>query len=377
MLSQRTTSSQFDADPGPGFVVFLPPGEAARERVRAELAAAGVDAQAVGPGVRVEVGEVDWRAMLGRVAAGLNEAERRDTRLAVVPRGADERGLRRALALAKSLETVLTQYADDWVHGLLAPGRLAVSFQPLVEYPPGAVHGYECLVRAPGPDGAEILPARLFEAAGRAGVRYLLDRQATATAMGAAAQTGYAALKFFVNVSAAGIERADVLARSSREAADAGGLSIGQVVFEIVDAEALCAGGLPGRRHLSAVTDTLRAAGFAVALDDVGPASPLLTLVEDLSPAYVKFEGEACRAAERDRAAAEVLRAACTVVARHGAIAVAKGLETEDQLRAAMDAGATITQGRIHAPPAPTPLEAHEEDLMLRQVRRTAILAID
>ncbi|MEZ0266620.1 MAG: hypothetical protein ACAI43_17965 [Phycisphaerae bacterium] len=42
-----------------------------------------------------------------------------------------------------------------------------------------------------------------------------------------------------------------------------------------------------------------------------------------------------------------------------------------------MDAGATVTQGRIHAPPAPTPLEAHEEDLVLRQVRRTAILAID
>jgi hypothetical protein len=35
-----------------------------------------------------------------------------------------------------------------------------------------------------------------------------------------------------------------------------------------------------------------------------------------------------------------------------------------------------VTQGNLHAEPAPTPLDADGEDQVLRQVRRTAILAV-
>jgi len=296
-----------------------------------------------------------------------------------VGRGADERALRRALALAPSLDSVLLQYADNWVHDLLHPGRLAVHFQPLVEYPPGKVHGYECLVRGVGPEGQLIAPKRIFEAASRVGVRYLLDRQACRAAMEGASAMGFGSFNFFVNILAASVERPAVLVESSLAAVAAGGLRPSQVTFELTDSEAICAarGASAGQQHLTGVVEALKSAGFGVSLDDLSPASPLLNLLTDVRADYVKFEAAASRRATVDRHEARLLASACDTACRQGAIAIAKGIETEDDLRAAIDAGARITQGFVHGQPNLIPLEASAEDQVLRQVRRTAILAID
>jgi len=329
--------------------------------------------------VRVDVGEIDWRTILERVAGGLQPTERRDTRVAVVGRAADERALRRALALAPSLDSVLLQYADSWVHDLLQPGRLAIHFQPLVEYPPGKVYGYECLVRGVGPEGQLIPPSRIFEAAGRVGVRYLLDRQACRAAMEGASAMGFGSLNFFVNIMAAGVERPAVLAESSLAAVAAGGLRPNQVTFELTDSENICAarGASAGQQHLTGIVEALKSAGFGVSLDDLSPASPLLSLLTDIRADYVKFEGAASRRAANSSQDARLLAIACDSARRQGAIAIAKGIETEEDLRAAIDAGAHITQGFVHGRPNLIPLEASAEDQVLRQVRRTAILAID
>lgn len=380
MVSQRQIlRPPTSEEVAPAFLVFLPGSDEAGSAIAAELAGADIAAQRIGPGVRVDVGEIDWRNILERVAGGLQPVERRDTRVAIVGRGADERALRRALALAPSLDSVLLQYANSWVHELLQPGRLAIHFQPLVEYPPGKVYGYECLVRGIGPEGQLISPTRIFEAAGRVGVRYLVDRQACRAAMEGASAMGFGSLNFFVNIMAAGVERPAALAESSLAAVAAGGLRPNQVIFELTDSESICAarGASAGRQHLTGVIEALKSAGFGVSLDDLSPASPLLSLLTDIRADYVKFEGAASRRATASSQEGRLFAIACDTARRQGVIAIAKGIETEEELRTAIDAGAHLTQGFVHGRPDLTPLEAGTEDKVLRQVRRTAILAID
>jgi EAL domain-containing protein (putative c-di-GMP-specific phosphodiesterase class I) len=368
-------SAEFSDHPPVEHLLFLPPNLTAGLRLRAELAAAGLVVTDAGGGLRVEVGELDWQAVLEGVGAALSDHPRRDTRVALLPRDADDRARRRAVAVARPLTELLDRYSDAWLCHLMQRNGLSVHFQPLVEYPPGRVHGYECLVRGVGADGGLLPPARLFAAAGRLGLSYLLDRQSCRTAVAAAAAAaaaaaGLADVRFFVNVTTAPIGDPAVHAAATRAAVEAGGLRPGQVTFEVVDAETC-----RDPRKLAAIVRGYRDAGFGVSLDDVGAGAASLLRLDDLRPDYVKLDAELCRRAPDDRAAADLLKELTDGARRAGAAAVAKGVETEEQLRFAIDAGVELTQGHVHATAAPAPLDKRVEERMLRQVRRTAILA--
>ena len=186
-----TAPATFSDHPPVDHLLFLPPNLPTLLRLRAELAAAGLCVEDAPRGLRVAVGEIDWQCLLEGVASVLSDCQRRDTRVAIVPRGADERDRRKAVLVARTLADVLDRYCDAWLCGLMQRNDLQIHFQPLVQYPPGRVHGYECLVRGVGAHGALIPPARLFEAAGRLGMSYLLDRQSCRAAVAGAADVGF------------------------------------------------------------------------------------------------------------------------------------------------------------------------------------------
>jgi EAL domain-containing protein (putative c-di-GMP-specific phosphodiesterase class I) len=385
MSAQRPPAP--DADPSSDEIVvehllFLPPNAMTRQRLRGELGAAGLSVEDDKQGLRVIVGDVDWPAVLEDVAGTLSERERVDTRVAVVPRAADERARRKAVAIARSLAEILETYADGWLYGLLERKGLVIHFQPLVQYPPGRIHGYECLVRGVGRDAGGgvkgskanlIMPDRLFAAAGRLGMTYLLDQQACRAAIAGAADVGFANIQYFINVMPGAIDNPTACAQSALAAVEIGGLRAEQVTFEIVDAEACAA----DRKQLARVVRAFHEAGFGVSLDDVGAGGASLLPIADLMPEYIKLDGGLCRRAAGGSATdAAVLRGLVDTARERGAVAIAAGIENEEQLRFVIDAGVQVTQGYVHAEPAATPLEAAVEDQVLRQVRRTAILAL-
>jgi EAL domain-containing protein (putative c-di-GMP-specific phosphodiesterase class I) len=352
-------------------LLFLPPNLVTAQRLRGELAAAELAVDASRRGLRVAVGEVDWRALLEGISTVLSDHERRGTRVAIIARGADERSERKAIAVARSLAEILERYSDTWLHGLLERRGLCIHFQPLVQYPPGRVHGYECLVRGVGSTGKLIAPARLFDAAGRLGMAYLLDQQSCKAAVAGAADVGFSNIQFFINIMAGAIDNPTVHAESCLAAVEIGGLRPEQITFEIVDAEAC-----RDRKRLRELLECYRDAGFNVSLDDVGDGAASLLSLEELRPDYIKLDADLCRRAVMGGSHAEVLRQLIETARQRGVIAIAKAIETEDQLRFAIDAGVRLTQGYVHAHPAATPLEAPDEDQVLRQVRRTAIVAV-
>lgn len=354
----------------PHHILFLAPSQLTQGRLTRELSAAGVVAEPASKGLRVELGDADWKSLLESLAAQLSDAEHRDIRVAILPRGADEKAHRKAIAVARPLSLIIEQYSDAWLYSVLEHNQLTVHFQPLIQYPPGRVFGYECLLRANTGHGKLIPPARLFEAAARLDIAYLLDRHAAKAAIAAAADLCFSNIQYFINLSADTIDNPRVTAQSSLAAVEIGGLRPDQVTFEIIHSESI-----RDRKHLAAVLDAFRDAGFGVSLDDVGAGSASLLALADLRPDYIKLDAHLSRRASEDPTQAALLKDLCETARRHGIISIAKGLETEEQLRFAIDAGVRITQGHIHAAPAPTPLEADTEDQILRQTRRTAILA--
>jgi EAL domain-containing protein (putative c-di-GMP-specific phosphodiesterase class I) len=360
-----------------GHLLLLAPNFETTLRLLGELAAAGVFIEQTPPrqrrrGLRVPVGDTDWRTILQSIAAALTPRQRAQTRVALVPRGGDDRAQRVALLAARTLADLLTGYADAWLAKLLQRGGLRVHLQPLVQYPPGQVFGYECLIRGLDADGRLIAPARLFAAAARSQMTCLLDQQACRAAVATAADLGFANLRFFVNVMpTAAIDDPATHIRAALAAVQNSGLQPAQIVFELVQAETC-----RDRRKLAAFIQACHAAGFSVSLDDVAAGGASLLCLEDLKPDYVKFDAHLCRAAPHDPAAADLLRGVADTARRSQIVAIAKGIETEDQLRFTIDIGVPLTQGHVHARPAPTPLDADTEDQVLRQVRRTAILAV-
>ena len=178
---------------------------------------------------------------------------------------------------------------------------------------------------------------------------------------------GFSNTQYFINLMVAAIGDPALSVESMLKAVVSGGLRPAQVTFEIVDAES-CA----NRRHLLEVVETYRDAGFRISLDDVGAGGASLLSLEELRPDYVKLDAGMCRRALVDPKEAELLRELAEAARQQGIVAVAKGLENPEQLRFAMDMGVRVTQGYVHAEPAPTPLDSSAEDRVMERVRQTA-----
>ena len=349
-------------------LLILPPNHTTRYRIAAGLTLAEIEAlDETDNGLRIPVEGLDYKALLEAIAVTLSEPEKRDTNVAVIPRWGDDRARHRAIQAARPLVHLLEEYSASWICDVLRRGALRVHFQPLVQYPPGRVHGYECLLRGVSADGRLIPPARLFDAAARLGMQYLLDYESTRAAVAGAAALGVSGTRYFINLIAAAVTEPAAGAQSMLAAVEAGGGSPGQFTFEIVDAESC-----RDRGHLLDLVRAYRDAGFRISLDDVGAGGASLLCLEDLRPDYVKLDASLCRQAPASDLEADLLHDLAERTRQRGIVAVAKGLENLDQLRFAMDAGVRLTQGFVHAHPAAVPLDSGAEDRLLDQVKATA-----
>jgi EAL domain-containing protein (putative c-di-GMP-specific phosphodiesterase class I) len=350
-------------------LLILPPNLLARNRIAAALSIAQVEAaqDTSHGGLRVAAEGLDYQTLLEAVGASLSDAERRDTGVAVIPRWADEATRDRAIAAARPLCEILEECSASWVCRLLRRGGLAIHFQPLVQFPPWRVYGYECLLRGVSSDGRLVPPARLFDAAAKLGMQYLLDYQGVRAALAAGTGLGFCDGLWFINVIAAAVEDPGESARAMVELAERAGLRPWRVVFEITDAE-----GVVDRRHLFEVVRGYRAAGFRISLDDVGAGGASLLPLGELRPDYIKVDGAVCRGALHSRLECDLLHQLGEVADELGIVAIAKGLENADQLRLAQDAGLRLTQGFIHGSPGPAPLDVAGESRLIARLKRIA-----
>jgi EAL domain-containing protein (putative c-di-GMP-specific phosphodiesterase class I) len=237
---------------------------------------------------------------------------------------------------------------ESWLNDVLANDRLQVHYQPLVQFPPGRIHGYECLIRGVDAAGNLISPGRLFEAAATLDRLCELDEKCRAAALRAAAAMARPNLNFFINFLPSAVVHTERFFASLQRELDAGGLNPRQIVFEVVETDRV-----HDHRHLIKTLAQLRKTGFQVALDDVGAGySSLLSLCR-LRPDYIKLDGELVRRAAFSTLEAKMIADLAETARQNGIMTVAEGIETEQQLRLVLDCGIRLTQGYIHARPEP------------------------
>lgn len=219
---------------------------------------------------------------------------------------------------------------------LLASGAVHCVYQPVVDLASGDVLGREALMRTP-PGSGWSSPLDLLDAAEEEGLLAELEEAALSVALADATRsagvgTGHT---LFLNVEPRTLSRhlPTVLATLAERPRHV------RVVVEITErALALDPAGI-----LEAATH-LRAAGCAIALDDVGAEPASLAFLPLLNPEIIKLDLGLLRTLE-DPATITVASAVRARAEATGARVVAEGIETEDDLSRALVLGADLGQG--------------------------------
>jgi EAL domain-containing protein (putative c-di-GMP-specific phosphodiesterase class I) len=232
------------------------------------------------------------------------------------------------------------------VRGLLRTGGLRAVFQPIVDLDVQSVVGYESLAR--GPVGSPLeQPIELFAAARAEGLLAELDAACRELALRAAVDSGrLAPLTVFVNVEPEVLDGAPL--HGLQEIAGSAPRHL-PVVFEITERS------IASRpAALLRTVDRIREYGWSVALDDVGADARSLAFLSLLRPEVVKLDLRLIQ----QRSSAEIARIMHAVNAyteSSGALLLAEGIETDEQLDAAHALGARFGQGWLFGRPSGEP----------------------
>ncbi|MFW3173040.1 EAL domain-containing protein, partial [Geodermatophilus sp. CPCC 206100] len=232
------------------------------------------------------------------------------------------------------------------IDDVLATDAVRSVFQPIIELDTGRVVAYEALAR--GPQGPLERPDALFAAARAAGRLAELDAACRSAALRGAVRQGLRApVTLFVNVEPEVLDTAplgDLLALAD---AAPGGL---RVVLEITE-RALAT----RPAELLRTVERVRAAGWGVAVDDVGAEPLSLAFMPLLRPDVVKLDLRLVQ--ERPGPAiAEIMNAVNAHAERTGAVVLAEGIEDAGHLHMARALGATLGQGWLFGRPGPGPV---------------------
>ncbi len=262
-------------------------------------------------------------------------------------------------------ETTRESAADIDLDGVLA-GGIRSAYQPIVDLDTAAVVGYEALARGPAGSSLES-PGALFAAARAQGRVKELDSACWTAALRGALQAGLRPpLAVFVNVEpqvmGTGLDDAGRrIVEDARRRLN--------IFFEVTERA------LTERpAQLLDFVARMRAAGFAIALDDVGADRRSLALLPLLRPDVVKLDMSLIHN-HPSRRSGEVMNGVCAYAEQTGAVILAEGIETEAHLLAARSLGATLAQGWYFGRPAPLPAGHPDASAAAVTVRTVAQLA--
>lgn len=226
---------------------------------------------------------------------------------------------------------------------VLVNERVCTCFQPIVDLVSREVVGYEALSR--GPEGPLQSPDVLFAAARAAGRLGELDRLCRRTALASAVSAGlFAPTTVFVNIEPEVLDSAE-LGELVQLAEQASGTV--QVVLEVTE-RALAA----RPAELLDTSRRLRAAGWRLALDDVGADEMSLAFLSLLEPDVIKLDLSLVQRRPGPQVA-EIMNAVNACAERTGAVVLAEGIEDDAHLAIALALGARLGQGWMFGRPQP------------------------
>ncbi len=252
-----------------------------------------------------------------------------------------------AALLARSDSRPLDVLARDIyiAHGLrnaIRQDQIRVHYQPLITLADGRVVGVEALCRWNDSKQRPVPPALFIPAAERSGVITALGRRVLQRAVDQAqewAADGRDGLLVTVNVSAMQLSDplfiTDLVAVAPGRASDAFRLCL-----EITET-AIIADPVLALRTLRAA----RGLGITIALDDFGTGQSSLAYLADFPIDIIKIDQSFVADIGRDPKSHALVGAMVQMAHSLGALTIAEGIETPEQLTAVKELGCTIGQG--------------------------------
>jgi len=216
---------------------------------------------------------------------------------------------------------------------------IGVVFQPIVEIATGAVIAHEALVRCKRPEYAS--PPALFEAAVKEEACGWLGRVIRDVAF---STCGDVAL--FVN-----LHPSELGARWIVRADDPIGFQKRPVYLEITESATFTHHDL----CLNVLAEVCKRTGARLVVDDFGAGYSNLERLAQLEPAVVKLDLAMIRGIHRHPRKQIVCRHVVGLCRELGALVVAEGVETLDELMCVRDLGFDLAQGYLLARPAAPP----------------------
>ncbi len=214
------------------------------------------------------------------------------------------------------------------VDEVIAAGGPTVVYQPVRDLASLQVVGFEALSRFE--DGTE--PDRWFARAATVGLGVELEVSAVSRALRRLPDVPGGAY-IAVNVSAA--------AACSDELPDAlEGVDLSSVVVELTEQT-----GVPDYAEMRARVAWLRERGGRVAIDDAGAGYAGLQRILEMSPDVIKLDRALVHDVAEDQARQAMVAAMTFFAGRTGAVLVAEGVETEDELDVLRSLGVPLGQG--------------------------------
>ena len=189
-------------------------------------------------------------------------------------------------------------------------------------------------------------PARILDAADEEGMVFHLDRIGRVNAIQGFAAQGVEG-KAFINFNPVSVYNPLACLRTTVAAATASGLTPDRIVFELIERNHVA-----DEAHLLRIVDFYRAAGYGVALDDVGSGYSGLNLLSTLMPDYIKLDMHLIRDVDKDPIKQSIVGNMLEMARKLDILTIVEGVETEAEYEFARAEGADFVQGYLFAKPA-------------------------
>lgn len=226
--------------------------------------------------------------------------------------------------------------------------KLLPVFQPIVDMEEGSILGYEGLIR--GPSNSPLhSPLNLFAAAERCRALVPLERacrRVTAEAFIEHQLPGC----LFLNISPQTLLAPEHKSGETLAYLNMLGLPSERIVIELTETH-------PNASYqaLREAASHYRDSGFRIALDDLGEGFSNMRLWSELRPDVVKLDKHFVQEIQYDPLKEQFVRSMVDIARQSGALLVAEGIETVEELRVLRRLGVRYGQGYLFARPALLP----------------------
>lgn len=233
---------------------------------------------------------------------------------------------------------------QGYVFGRFGAARMSSVFQPIYSLPHRRLVGLEALVRASDGAGQATSPLNLFSRVRHEQDVVLLDRLCRNVHV-----RNQPALEnpywLFLNVHPLTVARGIHYGAYFRDLLDKYGVPPSRIVVEITEAS------IDDERMLEEAVLYYRELGALIAIDDFGTGNSNFGRIWRLRPDIVKLDRSIIAMADKHLVKGRILSNLVELIREAGALVLMEGVETEQEARIAMEAGADLVQGYYFSRP--------------------------